>query len=114
MTEIDELSVRLAAVERRATRLGRASGVIGLALGFALALAGTAAYREERLARTAERLQGREVVLRDVAGRVRGVLGIRADGGVALMLADAEAQPRALLAVAREGTPALGLSDGQG
>jgi hypothetical protein len=56
------------------------------------------------------------VVLRDPEGRTRALLGVRADGSVALIMSDAEATPRVMLevGVGPDGASALGLSDSQG
>src|SRR5262249_54470324 len=112
LPEIGQLRLRLAAVERRTTRL-RWIGVAIAVTGVAGAVAGAAVVRHGFLAGQGS-LEARRVVLRDESGAMRAVLGMRNDGSVALVLADGEARPRAMLGVARDGVPALGLSDRQG
>jgi hypothetical protein len=109
--EIDTLRARLAAVERRAARIARAAGVLAVLLASATVLAGVAVSRERRLPATTDSLEGRQIVLRDAAGKTRAVLGIRPDGSVGLVMNDDHAIPRAMLGLGSDGEPALGLSD---
>jgi hypothetical protein len=113
---MEALHARLVIVERRAVRMVRVAGAAGVVVVLAAALAGAIVYRERTLASSSERLQARQIELRDGAGNVRAVLGTRADGSVALMMSGADAIPRIILGVGGgpAGTPALALNDDEG
>jgi hypothetical protein len=112
--DIEALHARLMIVERRATWVTRAAGAAGVLVLLAATLAGAIVYRERSLASTSERLEGQQIELRDGAGKVRALLGVRADGSVALIMSDAHAIPRMMLGLGPDGVPALGLSDSEG
>jgi hypothetical protein len=113
---MEALHARLVIVERRAVRMVRAAGAAGVVVVLAAALPGAIVYRERTLASSSERVQARQIELRDGAGNVRAVLGTRADGSVALMMSGAHAIPRIILGVGGgpAGTPALALNDDEG
>jgi hypothetical protein len=109
--EIEHLRARIARVERRGARI---TGAAALLVALVTLGSGLIVYREERAPRPTDSLEAHQVVLRDVTGTVRATLGIRADGGVALVLDDGRATPRAILGLGSDGEPALGLSDRYG
>lgn len=111
---IEALHARLMIVERRAAWATRGAGAAGILVLLAATLVGAMVYREHSLATTSVRLEAQQIELRDGAGQVRALLGIRADGSVALVMSDADATPRIMLGLGPDGVPALGLSDSEG
>jgi hypothetical protein len=113
--DVDALHARLATLERRTGRVTLCAGAAGVLAVLAAALAGVVS-RQASTARPSQSLEGRQIALRDSAGKLRALLGVRADGSVALMLSDAAATPRIMMGVGvgPESTPVLALSDNQG
>jgi hypothetical protein len=98
------LSGRLARLERENRRLKGAGLAVLLGLAAFLAMGhGEPAVKA---------LEGDQIALRTAAGTIRGELSVRGDGGVALVLYDANRTPRVqLLSGPPDGAPALTLFD---
>lgn len=100
---IDELSARLAKVER-ANRFLRVAGATGLVVTLAVAAMGLAMPAPKTV--QAERFD-----LLDSDGKIRVQIGAATGGVPSVALYDAHGKPRAILAIDNSGTPALILTD---
>ncbi len=59
-------------------------------------------------------VEAEQFVLKDVSGKPRGILAIRADGTPRLEFLEEDGKPRAALATAADGSPSLSLLDRDG
>lgn len=101
---IESLSERLGQLERANRRWRRGAGLVILA---AVVAVGSAA----RFAGPAPELEAKRIILRDDAGTIRGIFGIRPDGTVGIDLNDAREIKRIGISVLSDGKAGIGLRD---
>jgi hypothetical protein len=99
------LERKQAELQRTNRRLGSVTGVIVLITG-AMALMGAI--------RQPQSVDAEQFVLRSSDGKVRGAMGVMADGAVGMNLTDIKGQTRITVDVAADGSPGLDFYDPQG
>jgi hypothetical protein len=112
---MDEMTnQRLDRLERECHRLTRQARHWKLVGCMALIGVGVLAICGANQDKPAKSVEAEHFVLRDNAGKRRGVLEVNGGGLVVLSLSDKDEKPRAFIALANDGSPILSLLDEQG
>jgi hypothetical protein len=104
---------RLEDLERDNRRLRRytTTMLVGIAMLLGLSVVLLYFYGGPGLPGSAQIVSGRQFVLRDASGKVRGVWGTAKDGSVRLALSDAQGNQRVRLSLLEDGSAGLAFAD---
>ena len=110
----DDLIGRLSRLELQQAKILRSNNHLRLMTCALMLLCGALVTMAQTSSAVPETLEARQFLLRDSAGKLRGAMGVTADGAVGLNLEDSTGRTRVTLDLAANGTPGLDFFDKDG
>jgi hypothetical protein len=110
----DRLLERLNELERRQARLQVSNRRLKLVIGAMMLAGGALALMAQAGTPLARSVDSQQFVLHDSNGKIRGGMGVLADGSVGLDLEDSTGRPRLTLDLTASGTPGIDFYDENG
>jgi len=109
-----DLIKRLSRLESQQARLQRSNRHLRMMTGAMMLLCGAVIAMGQTSSVVPDTVEAQQILLRDSSGKLRGAMGVLADGAVGLNFSDPSGRTRLTLDLAANGTPGLDLYDQDG